>query len=234
MCSQYRESTPDTWKAEGEPLTQHVTVSDQPWRDCIDTLASGVTYVNSPSQSELHLFLTNTAFTEDNRTHCQAERAHPQPLWKILEKQALCSSLWELWQDWYITWMKSRNIRGSNSSICPLSLVKRFKIVPARTGYEKLLICSIGTLRETIHEQIKTIFLKHMYLDTSLMVQCLQCRGHVFNPWSRKTPHAAEQLSLCATTTEAHVPRAWALQQKKWPQCEAQALQWGVTLACCN
>jgi len=89
-----------------------------------------------------------------------------------------------------------------------MSLVKRFKIVPARTGYEKLLICSIGTLRETIHEQIKTIFLKNMYFRSSLVVQYPHYRGHVFNPWSRKIPHAAEQLRLCATTTEAHVPRA--------------------------
>ena len=29
-----------------------------------------------------------------------------------------------------------------------------------------------------------------------------QCRGHAFDPWSGKIPHAAEQLSLCATTTE--------------------------------
>ncbi|XP_057398263.1 EF-hand calcium-binding domain-containing protein 11-like isoform X20 [Balaenoptera acutorostrata] len=27
-------------------------------------------------------------------------------------------------------------------------------------------------------------------------------RGHRFEPWSRKIPHAAEQLSPCATTTE--------------------------------
>ena len=27
-------------------------------------------------------------------------------------------------------------------------------------------------------------------------------RGHGFNPWSRKIPHAAEQLSQCTTTTE--------------------------------
>ena len=47
-----------------------------------------------------------------------------------------------------------------------------------------------------------------MYLGTSLMVQCLQCRGHVFNPWSGKIPHVAEQLSLCTTTTETHVPKA--------------------------
>ena len=29
-----------------------------------------------------------------------------------------------------------------------------------------------------------------------------QCRRHRFNPWSRKIPHALEQLSLCTTTTE--------------------------------
>ena len=92
----------------------------------------------------------------------------------------------------------------------------------------------IGTLRETIHEQIKTIFLKNMYFRSSLVVQCPHYRGHVFNPWSRKIPHAAEQLRLCATTTEAHVPRAWALQLKKPPQWEAKSLQWTVTLACCN
>ena len=38
------------------------------------------------------------------------------------------------------------------------------------------------------------------------MVQWLRIRlpmqGHRFEPWSRKIPHAAEQLGLCATTTE--------------------------------
>ena len=29
-----------------------------------------------------------------------------------------------------------------------------------------------------------------------------QCRGHRFEPWSGKIPHATEQLSPCATTTE--------------------------------
>ena len=27
-------------------------------------------------------------------------------------------------------------------------------------------------------------------------------RGHEFEPWSGKIPHATEQLSLCAATTE--------------------------------
>ena len=29
-----------------------------------------------------------------------------------------------------------------------------------------------------------------------------RCRRQGFDPWSRKTPHAVEQLSLCITTTE--------------------------------
>ena len=37
-----------------------------------------------------------------------------------------------------------------------------------------------------------------------------QCRVHGFEPWSGKIPHAAEQLSPCATTTEPALqsPRA--------------------------
>ena len=34
-----------------------------------------------------------------------------------------------------------------------------------------------------------------------LRIAC-QCRRHGFEPWSGKIPHAVEQLSLCATTTE--------------------------------
>ena len=29
-----------------------------------------------------------------------------------------------------------------------------------------------------------------------------QCKGHRFNPWSRRTPWAMGQIGLCATTTE--------------------------------
>ena len=29
-----------------------------------------------------------------------------------------------------------------------------------------------------------------------------QCRGHGFDPWSGRNPHAAEQLSPCTTATE--------------------------------
>ena len=52
-----------------------------------------------------------------------------------------------------------------------------------------------------------------------------QCRGHGFNPWSRKIPHAAGQLSPCATTTDPVCSRARVLQQEKPPQGEACVLQ---------
>ena len=56
-------------------------------------------------------------------------------------------------------------------------------------------------------------------------------RGPGFDPWFRKTPHAVEQLSLCATTTtttattEAHAPKARAPQQEKPLEWEAHARQ---------
>ena len=40
----------------------------------------------------------------------------------------------------------------------------------------------------------------------------MQCKGHRFDPWSRKIPHATGQRSLCATNTEA-----WVL----WNVCSA-------------
>ena len=74
---------------------------------------------------------------------------------------------------------------------------------------------------------IKLVVLKE-YHGTSLVVQWLriQCRGHWFNPWSRRITHAMEQLthapqllslfsgvlepqilSLHVSTTEARTPR---------------------------
>ena len=46
------------------------------------------------------------------------------------------------------------------------------------------------------------------------------CRGHGFNPWSRKIPHAERQLSPCVPTTEpvsgAHAPQEKPLQWEAW------------------
>ena len=52
----------------------------------------------------------------------------------------------------------------------------------------------------------KKMALKNMKKGASLVVQWLRIRlpmqGTVFEPWSGKIPHAAEQLSPCATTTK--------------------------------
>ena len=58
------------------------------------------------------------------------------------------------------------------------------------------------------------------------------CPGRSHIPWSYYA-HAPQLLSLCATTTEAHVPRARAPQQEKQPR-EAHTLQQKVTPACRN
>ena len=71
-----------------------------------------------------------------------------------------------------------------------------------------------------------------------------QRRGNGFDPWSRKIPHAAEKLSPCATavepvlyslgatathphaaTTEARMPRAYALQQESLHSATREPLQ---------
>ena len=38
---------------------------------------------------------------------------------------------------------------------------------------------------------------------------------HRFDSWSGWIPHDAEQLSLCATITEAYLPGAHAVQQER-------------------
>ena len=32
--------------------------------------------------------------------------------------------------------------------------------------------------------------------------ECCQCKGHEFNPWSRRIPRASEEVSPCITTIE--------------------------------
>ena len=62
-----------------------------------------------------------------------------------------------------------------------------------------------GHGKEGCEEEVRVVSQK-LRERASLVVQCLgiclQCRGHGFEPWSGRIPHAAEQRSLCATTTE--------------------------------
>ena len=49
--------------------------------------------------------------------------------------------------------------------------------------------------------QIKTFYLGLPQWHSGWESAC-QCKGHRFEPWSGKIPHAAEQLGPWATTTE--------------------------------
>ena len=55
---------------------------------------------------------------------------------------------------------------------------------------------------------------KRLILGTSWWYSGCQCRGHTLDPWSRKISHAMGHPGPWATTTEAHVPRACAPQEK--------------------
>ena len=46
-----------------------------------------------------------------------------------------------------------------------------------------------------------------------------QRRRHRFNPWSRKKPHAKEQRSPCATTTEPMLWSPWAATTEAQARC---------------
>ena len=45
-------------------------------------------------------------------------------------------------------------------------------------------------------------YMQGTFLVAQWLRICRQCRGHGFQLWSGKIPHAAEQLSPCVTTTE--------------------------------
>ena len=82
---------------------------------------------------------------------------------------------------------------------------------PNRTNIKETTLWHI--IVKLLETKAKENNLKSSQKGTSLVAQWLesicQCRGHGFDPWSGKIPHAAEQLSLCATTTE---PVLWSLR----------------------
>ena len=51
----------------------------------------------------------------------------------------------------------------------------------------------------------------------------LQCRGHRFNPWSGKIPHAKGQLSLWAATPEPTCSSYWSLRSREPMLCRKRS-----------
>ena len=78
-----------------------------------------------------------------------------------------------------------------------------------------ILINVIGYINQSNYLYFKPIpYLKVMSLGLprwhSGLESTCRCRGHGFNPWSGKIPHAAEQLNPCATTTEPVCHNYWS------------------------
>ena len=73
-------------------------------------------------------------------------------------------------------------------------------------SYHVIYIGEKNLASSMLHYIFRTFFSLRDILGTSLVAQWLriacQCRGHRLESWSWKIPHAAEQLSPCATTTE--------------------------------
>ena len=72
----------------------------------------------------------------------------------------------------------------------------------------KLKLQCFGHLRQRADSLVKTLMLGRIESwrrrRRQMMRIHLPCRGHGFNPWSQKIPHASVQLSLCTTTPETN------------------------------
>ena len=73
--------------------------------------------------------------------------------------------------------------------------------------YISVDVCIYICIYMYTHARVPTLLnFKNIYIGLpwwrSGWESACQCRGHRFEPWSGKIPHAVEQLSPCATTTE--------------------------------
>ena len=126
-------------------------------------------------------------------------------------KSALCSLLqlnkWSLIISVGVAWLQSQGTRDTAF----LSLLQPCTRAMPHLDWRKVLVPSQGYQNGKMIGRI--IFFVHFERISRLRVQGLpwwrsgwesacQCRGHGFEPWSGKIPHAAEQLCPWATITE--------------------------------
>ena len=119
--------------------------------------------------------------TEDNRTHHQAERPTSSPCEKSLRNR---HSALPCENSGRTGTLPGWNLEISGAASHPYAQClsrSDLKSFLQEQDTRKYSFPHIGALRETIHEQIKTIILKHMYLGTSLVIQwrrvCLPMQG---------------------------------------------------------
>lgn len=132
-------------------------------RDCVATPTAGVTHVNSASGSQPHLSLTNMAFYLIKITQ-SGWKAHLSPCEKALKNRHLalrCEN-----SDMTVTlpgW--NQEMSGAASHPYAQCLWRNdSKFFLQEQDMRNYSFPQTGPLRETIHKQIKTIFLKYMYV----------------------------------------------------------------------
>ena len=82
--------------------------------------------------------------------------------------------------------------------------------------------CTMVLTSSIVSNSLASSFLKmgsgHPWWYSGLESAC-QCRGHGFDPWSRKIPHAEEQQSLCTTTSNPTSCNYWTHVLQPMPVC---------------
>ena len=107
-----------------------------------------------------------------------------------------------------LSWFKALTVTDLKNGHAAVMLLPRMRWLG------RLITPTHHTLQYFYHvPSVKT--LDQTCLVMQWMESTCQCMGGGFSPWSGKISHAAEQLSQCATTTEAHAPRVCAPQQDK-------------------
>ena len=126
---------------------------------------------------------------------------------------SLCSAAFALqpsccmFISWFVHHGSPLHISSMRAALCPLCshIPSAWKSAWNRVSAQQMLY--------TITGEICQCQLRGMPQET--VFRNIKCLGL---PWSGKSPHTEEQLSLCTITTDACRPIAHALQQEKPPQ----------------
>ena len=110
---------------------------------------------------------------------------------------------------WHGSWLCSEKASPKVKKVSDQKPQSFCNLISEMTSHQfYYILLSRGKLLDPAHTQEKRMSQRHKSqkvgpsLGFSGWESACQCRGHGFDPWSRKIPHAMEQLSPCATTTE--------------------------------
>ena len=134
-----------------------------------------------------------------NKYILKKKKTQPYQKYGMQQKQFLEGS-----SEWYMPSSKNRKISNKQPNLHIKALEKEEQTKPKVSRRKEII-----KIREEINKiEIKNNIKKLVKPRAGLPWWCsgwesaCQCRGHGFDPWSGKIPHATEQLGPWATTTE--------------------------------